>query len=97
MARPWLGGYVWTSRGRVGAITTPPARRLQNHGLHPRVAETRAREQRVEAPRRVALGQVAGEAGDGVVADDVPCCELARDDARAVDDDPPDRHRLTGG
>jgi hypothetical protein len=41
---------------------------------------------------------MAGEAGDAVVADNVPCCELARDDdARAVEDDPPDRHRLTGG
>src|SRR6266508_478492 len=71
--------------------------REQNDGLPPRVAETRARELGVEAPRRIAFGQVACEAGNAVVADHMPCGELAGDDARAAENDPPDRHRLPGG
>src|SRR5207247_822213 len=67
----------------------------QDYRLPLCVAEALAREQRVEASRRVALGEVAGEAGDAVRPDHVTRRELCGDGvARAVEDDPPDRGRL---
>src|SRR5262249_42857390 len=51
--------------------------RQQKHGLVPCIREACTREGRVEAPRLVALREMAREGGDTVVADDVAGSVLA--------------------